>query len=91
MARSIRGRRRHCTWLLFVAWVVSAADEYHRHVALVGTALAFVGELLVHIGFNVLQDARILSWSVHVQEIPVAMIVWLISVAASAFYHRLRA
>ncbi len=78
-------------WLLFIAWVVSATDEYHRHVALVGTAIAFVGELLVHIGFNVMQDARIVSWSTHLQETPVAMIVWLISVAGSAFYHRPRA
>ena len=77
-------------WLLFIAWTVVMMDEYHRHVALVGTAVAFVGELLVHIGFNVMQDARLVSWSMHLQEIPVAMIVWLIGVGASAFYYRLR-
>ena len=77
-------------WLLFIAWMVSTMDEYHRHVALVGTAVAFVGELLVHIGFNVMQDARLVSWSTHLQEIPVAMIVWLMGMGASAFYYRLR-
>ena len=77
-------------WLLFIAWMVSMMDEYHRHVALVGTAVAFVGELLVHIGFNVMQDARLVSWSSHLQEIPVAMIVWLIGIGASAFYYRHR-
>ena len=76
--------------VLFVAWMVSMVDEYQRHVALVGTAVAFVGELLVHIGFNVMQDARLVSWSTHLQEIPVAMIVWLIGIGASAFYYRLR-
>ena len=52
--------------------MVSTIDEYHRHVVLVGAAVAFVGELLVHIGFNVMQDARLVSWSTHLQEIPVA-------------------
>jgi len=77
-------------WLLFIAWMVSAMDEYHRHVTLVGTAVAFVGELLVHIGFNVMQDARLVSWSTHLQELPVAAVVWLIGIGASAFYYRLR-
>ena len=77
-------------WLLFVAWTLSMMDEYHRHVTLVGTAVAFLGELLVHIGFNVMQDARLVSWSTHLQEIPLAMVVWLIGIGASVFYHRLR-
>jgi len=77
-------------WLLFIAWTLSVLDEYHRHVALVGTAMAFVGELLAHIGFNVMQDARLVSWSTHLQEIPLAMVVWLIGIGASVFYHRLR-
>jgi len=77
-------------WLLFVAWTLSMMDEYHRHVALVGTAVAFVGELLAHISFNVMQDARLVSWSTHLQELPVAAVVWLIGIGASAFYYRLR-
>lgn len=77
-------------WLLFTAWTVSMLDEYQRHVTLVGTAVAFVGELLVHIGFNVMQDARLVSWSTHLQELPVAAIVWLIGIGGSAFYFRLR-
>ena len=77
-------------WVLFMWWMISHVDEYHRHVALVGTAIAFVGEGLAHIGFNVMQDARIVSWSMHLQEIPVAMIVWVLSIGASFFYHRLR-
>jgi len=77
-------------WLFFIAWALSTADEYHRHVVLVGTAMAFVGELLAHIGFNVMQDARIVSWSTHLQEIPVAMILWVLGIALSAFYQRLR-
>ena len=77
-------------WLLFIAWTVLMMDEYHRHVALVGTAVAFVGELVVHIGFNVMQDARLVSWSTHLQELTVAAIVWLIGIGASAFYYRLR-
>lgn len=77
-------------WLLFIAWMVSTMDEYQRHVALVGAAVAFVGELLVHIGFNVMQDARLVSWSSHLQELPVAGVVWLIGIGASVFYHRLR-
>src|ERR1044071_7650240 len=64
-------------WLVFIAWTLSAVDDYHRHVVLVGTALAFVGELLVRIGFNVMQAARLLSWSTPLTEIPIPMIVWL--------------
>jgi hypothetical protein len=77
-------------WALFMWWMIGHVDEYHRHVALVGTAIAFVCEMLAHIGFNVMQDAHIVSSSVHLQEIPVAMIVWVLSVGASFFYHRLR-
>jgi hypothetical protein len=77
-------------WLLFIAWMVSTMDEYQRHVTVVGTAVAFVGELLVHIGFNVMQAASLVSWSTHLQELPVAGIVWLIGIAGSAFYYRLR-
>jgi hypothetical protein len=77
-------------WVFFIWWTIAQLDEYHRHVVLVGSAIAFVGELLAHIGFNVMQDAHIVSWSMHVQEIPLAMAVWLLGIGASAFYHRLR-
>ena len=77
-------------WLGFIGWSVSMADEYYRHVALAGTAAAFVVDILVHVAFNVMQAARMVSWSDHLLELPAAMIVWVACVAISAAYYRLR-
>jgi hypothetical protein len=77
-------------WLGFIAWSISLVDEYHRHVALVGTAAAFIVNALVHVAFNVMQSARLVSWSSHLLELPVGMFVWIACVAASATYYRLR-
>ena len=77
-------------WVFLIAWGVGAADEYHRQIALVGTALAFVLDLLVHVFFNVLQDARLVGWTSHLVELPTAIIVWMVGVAIAAVYYRLR-
>jgi hypothetical protein len=77
-------------WLLFIAWTVSLVDEYHRHVALIGTAAAFVVDALVHVAFNVMQTAQIVSWSSHLLELPVGMLVWVTCVGIAAIYYRMR-
>ena len=77
-------------WLGFIAWSISLTDEYLRHVALAGTAAAFIVNALVHVAFNVMQSARMVSWSSHLLEVPVGMFVWIGCVAVAAIYYRLR-
>jgi len=77
-------------WIAFVAWSLSMIDEYHRHVVLVGTAIAFVAELLVHVAFSVMRDARLVEPNTHLVELPVTMIIWIVGIAISWTYYRLR-
>lgn len=78
-------------WLGFIAWSISLTDEYFRHVTMVGTAAAFIVNALVHVAFNAMQSAGLVSWSSHLLELPVGMIVWVACVAMAAMYHRIRA
>jgi hypothetical protein len=77
-------------WLWFIAWSISLTDEYFRHVAVVGTAVAFVVDVLVHVAYTTMQSARLVSWTSHLLELPVGMLVWVACVAAAAIYFRLR-
>jgi hypothetical protein len=77
-------------WLGFIAWSISLTDEYYQHVALAGTAGAFIVDALVHVAFNLMQSARIVGWSSHLLELPVGMFVWIACVAVAAVYYRLR-
>src|SRR5207237_5917164 len=45
-------------YFVLVVWLMGASDEYNRHIMLVGTALAFVLNLVAHIGLHALQEAR---------------------------------
>src|SRR5690348_6442750 len=40
-------------WLFLIIWGVGLGDEFVRQIALIGTAVAFVGDLLVHVGITV--------------------------------------
>lgn len=77
-------------WLCFIAWSVSLTDEYFRRVAVVGTALAFVVNALVDVADNTMQSARLVSWSWHLLELSVGMLVWVACVGLAANYLRLR-
>jgi hypothetical protein len=78
-------------WIYCIAWAIAAADEFVQHVALVGTALAFVVDLLVHIAFNVMMDARLLAPDSYLPEIGVAICCWIVTCAISILYYRPRA
>jgi len=77
-------------WMLTVLWSVMVGDEYVRRIALVGTAGAFVAGILVQVAFNLLQDAKIVSWSTHLAPLPVSMGVWILGCGLSALYYRYR-
>jgi hypothetical protein len=65
-------------------------DEYLRQMALVGTAIGFVVNLIVYIGFNAMQDARLVSWSAHLAPMPVAIGAWVFGVTVAGLYFRYR-
>ena len=77
-------------WIYCVAWSIAAADEYVRHIAIVGTALAFVVGLLAHIALNVMIDAGFVAGDLHVPELVVALGAWLVGCAIAILYYRQR-
>jgi hypothetical protein len=77
-------------WLFVIVRAIGNGDEYVRQVALVGTAFAFVVDLLVHIAYSAAQDARFVSWGRHLLPLPMAMGVWLLGVTIAALYYRFR-
>lgn len=77
-------------WLGFVIASLSLTDEYHRRIVLVGTAVAFVVDLLVHVAFGVIVDAHLVGPGFYLAELPVAMGVWVASAGLTLFYYRMR-
>ena len=77
-------------WLGFIITSLALADEYHRRIVLVGTAVAFVVGLLLHVAFNVIVDAHLVSPTFSLAELPVAMGVWVLSVGLTLLYYRMR-
>jgi hypothetical protein len=77
-------------WMLTVLWSVGAGDEYVRRIALVGTAVAFAGDLLLHVAFNLLQDAKIIGWDTHLQPVAAAMVLWVLGICLTSLYYRYR-
>ena len=74
-------------WLSIIIWPLTHLDEYHRRVVLVGTAVSFIVDLLVHTGFNVIVDAH-LGGPTSLPALPVAMGIWVISVGLTSLYYR---
>jgi hypothetical protein len=77
-------------WLSIIIGGVWLGDEFVHHVALVGTAIAFAGQLLFSIALVHLRDVGLMSASTHVEPIPVAIILWLLGCASAALYYRSR-
>jgi len=77
-------------WVLIIVFSLAASDEYIRQMTLCGTAIGFVGNLLLHVAFNTMQDARLVSWSSHLLPIPAAMGSWVFGVIVAALYFRFR-
>ena len=77
-------------WLLIMIWGIGAGDEFVRQIALVGTAIAFVGDLLVHIGVAVARDAALISATFDPPPLPLAMALWIAGLGLAALYYRFR-
>ena len=77
-------------WILLVGWGISAADEYQRQIALVGTAIAFVANILLYTALGVMRDARIVGETTFIPYLPAAVVLWIVGVGLAAAYYRLR-
>jgi hypothetical protein len=77
-------------WILMMVWAVAMGDEFIRQVALVGTAVAFVGDLLLNVGLAVARDAALVSATFDPPPLPMAMALWVAGVALAMIYYRLR-
>jgi len=77
-------------WLLIVILTLSTVDEYYHRVVLVGTAVAFVLDLLLHVGLDVAKDAQLLDRSLYPPELVSGAITWIIGVSIAVTYYRYR-
>ena len=77
-------------WLLIVILSLSAVDEYYHRVVLVGTAVAFVLDLMLHIGLDIARDAQLLDRGLYPPEVVSAAITWIIGVSFAVTYYRYR-
>lgn len=77
-------------WAVITVWMFGTTDEFVRHIVLVGTAIAFVGAVVVHIAFVVMVDAHLVGPSSYLPELPTAMLLWVIGVGLATLYYRLR-
>jgi hypothetical protein len=73
-----------------VAWGVSTADEFHRYVALVGTAIAFAADVILRSAIAVMHDTRLIAPQTDLSPVPTAMALWVISVVLASAYYRQR-
>jgi hypothetical protein len=78
-------------WLALVVMGIGTWDEFQRHIALVGTAIAFVGELLFYMVFYAMRDARLIGPTVYIPYLTATLLIWLASVGVAALYYRTRA
>jgi hypothetical protein len=77
-------------WMTVIALTLAVVDEYYRRIIFAGTALAFLLDILVHIGFNVAMDAQLLSPGSYIPELGVAILVWMAGIAVTSLYYRFR-
>jgi hypothetical protein len=77
-------------WLALVLMGIGTWDEFQRHIALVGTAVAFVGELLFFMAFHAMQDAKLIGPNVYVPHLVATVLIWVASVSVTALYYRTR-
>jgi hypothetical protein len=77
-------------WLALVLLGIGTWDEFQRHIALVGTAVAFVVECLFYTALHVMQDAGLISPHVYVPYFLATLVIWVAAVGAAAVYYRAR-
>jgi hypothetical protein len=59
-------------------------------IVLVGTAIAFVGDIVVHIAYGVMVDAHLAGPNTYLPDLGIAMLLWVIGVGLATLYYRLR-
>jgi hypothetical protein len=77
-------------WIFIVAKGAIMGDEFQRRIVLLGTAVAFVGDILLQAGFSVMQDARIVSADTYLPSVPAAALLWMLGVGAAVVHYRAR-
>lgn len=77
-------------WMLIVGHGISRADEYARHIFLVGIALAFAGSLAVAAAVDYMKDAGLVAETWTVPFWLTMVILWVLGTLAASLYYRLR-
>ena len=77
-------------WLVLAGWAISRADEYARHIFLLGIALAMAGSMLVFTAFDFMRDTHMISDG-PMPWFPIMVAMWAGGTAlASGHYWRRR-
>jgi hypothetical protein len=77
-------------WMAIVVGGLWLGDEYVRHVALVGTAIAFGANVVFDMALAHMRNVRLVDAGAHLAVLPVAMALWVLGVGAAALYYRVR-
>lgn len=77
-------------WLALVVLGIGTWDEFQRHVALVGTAVAFVVECLFYTALYVMQNAKLIDPEFYVPYFVATGVIWFACTGVAALYYRTR-
>jgi hypothetical protein len=74
-----------------VLWGVSVADEYQRRIALVGSAIAFVGNFFLYAAFSLMVDAHLVAGNRFIPFLPATIgLLWIVGMLLASVYYRMR-
>ena len=77
-------------WVTLLLWGVRRADEYQRQIFLVGTAFAFLGDVLLSTAIEFMKKGQLIGPSIDIPQWPIAIVLWLLGVWIASAYYRLR-
>lgn len=77
-------------WVILMIRAIGLGDEFIRRVALVATAVAFVGGFLVHAGIAVARGAALVGATFDLPPLPLAIGLWIVGVGLARLYYRFR-
>src|SRR5436190_2178264 len=73
-----------------ILWGVSVADEYQRRIALVGSAIGFVGNFFLYTAFSLMVDAHLVASDLFIPYFPAAIGLWIVGMTFASLYYRTR-
>ena len=75
-------------WLVVAGWSIAKADEYERHVFLLGIALAAAGSMVAFTAFDFARDTHMIAETEPIPWFPIMIATWALGTLAASMYYR---